>query len=301
MKKVAAVVVTYNRKELLLECITALLGQNYERLDIVLIDNASTDGTREFIEPFLSNEHIHYYNTGNNLGGAGGFNYGIKKAYEYGYDYFWLMDDDSIANKNALKALMDAATDLKDEFGFLCSNVRWLDGTPCKMNIPKIRSDWLEKADLVKNGIMSVEVATFVGYLVQKRTVSEIGLPIKEFFIWSDDTNYSLRLAKDRPCYCILDSIIVHKMKTNTSTDIVTDNSDRIARYYYSYRNKMYNARYEHKLSKYMTQLIRDTIHVICKSKHKLKKLYYMYKGFIKGCFFNPQIEYIFNLNTLDK
>ena len=81
-KKVVAIIVTYNRKELLRECIEALLNQDYKHCDILIIDNASTDGTREYINSVVDNKKVIYINTGSNLGGAGGFNYGIKEAYK---------------------------------------------------------------------------------------------------------------------------------------------------------------------------------------------------------------------------
>ena len=75
MKKVAAIVVTYNRKKLLLENIKALLAQTYRNLDILIIDNCSTDGTKDAIQEYIKNKSIIYVNTGSNLGGDGGFQY----------------------------------------------------------------------------------------------------------------------------------------------------------------------------------------------------------------------------------
>lgn len=82
MKEIAAVVVTYNRKELLKKNIEALLKQTYKEFDIYIIDNASTDGTYEYIKEYIDSNQIHYENTNKNLGGAGGFNFGIKKVVE---------------------------------------------------------------------------------------------------------------------------------------------------------------------------------------------------------------------------
>lgn len=73
MNSVAAIVVTYNRKILLRENLQALCKQSYEKLDILIIDNASTDGTYEYIKDLLNDARILYFNTGANLGGAGGF------------------------------------------------------------------------------------------------------------------------------------------------------------------------------------------------------------------------------------
>ena len=73
MNKIVALVVTYNRKQLLKENIEALLNQNNNEFDILIVDNASTDGTEELVKSFENNRII-YENTGANLGGAGGFN-----------------------------------------------------------------------------------------------------------------------------------------------------------------------------------------------------------------------------------
>ena len=91
MKKVVAVVVTYNRLNLLKKCIYALERQMYE-CEIIVIDNASTDDTAKWMQSYTKNkQNIQYFNTGTNLGGAGGFNYGIKMAVELGYEHVWMM------------------------------------------------------------------------------------------------------------------------------------------------------------------------------------------------------------------
>jgi rhamnopyranosyl-N-acetylglucosaminyl-diphospho-decaprenol beta-1,3/1,4-galactofuranosyltransferase len=86
---VAAVVVTYNRSRLLLECLDALLRQTRPVDKIVLIDNASTDGTVEVLRSrgYLANPKIDYQRSEFNSGGAGGFHDGMKRAHELGFDW----------------------------------------------------------------------------------------------------------------------------------------------------------------------------------------------------------------------
>ena len=113
---VCAVVVTYNRKDLLVECLESLLQQTRPLDGIYIIDNASNDGTPGYLKekgfiqelpPKESNEPwerkfiltyklpIYYVRMHENTGGAGGFYEGVKRAYEKGYDWLWLMDDDA--------------------------------------------------------------------------------------------------------------------------------------------------------------------------------------------------------------
>ena len=119
MNEVAAIVVTYNRKDLLLGCIEHLSALKNAKADILIIDNASTDGTREALENLIDSQAIIYCNTGANLGGAGGFAFGLKKAMEAGYIYAWLMDDDTIPEKRSLEMLLRADKALKGNWGMI--------------------------------------------------------------------------------------------------------------------------------------------------------------------------------------
>ena len=195
-KRVGTIVVTFNRKKMLKECIEALLKQSYDNQEILVIDNASTDGTKDYIKKLIDNKKVFYYNTGKNSGGAGGFNYGVREALKHGYDYLWLMDDDSIAeDKDALKILVEKAAYLKDNFSFLAGLVKWTDGSLCTMNVPKLdEHGWYDKYDLFKEDLVPIESSTFVSFFANVKHVKEVGLPIKEFFIYGDDWEYSLRL-----------------------------------------------------------------------------------------------------------
>ena len=100
MIKVNTVVVTYNRKNLLKLCIDKLLEQSYAINKIIIVDNASNDGTREYLHELIDDVFDIVF-LDENLGGAGGFYFGIKRAYEIGCDYLWIMDDDTISTPSA--------------------------------------------------------------------------------------------------------------------------------------------------------------------------------------------------------
>ena len=147
MNKVAAVVVTYNRKELLKECIEALKASTCS-VDIIIVDNNSTDGTKEYIADLIGKDVI-YKRLKKNLGGAGGFSAGMKYAVKKGYEYVWIMDDDTIVKKDTLEVLLKAKDEISDDFGFISSSVKWIDGSDCKMNRQTYKEQISDLLDLI--------------------------------------------------------------------------------------------------------------------------------------------------------
>ena len=289
---VAAVVVTYNRKALLLECVEALRAQT-AKADILVVDNASTDGTGAVLRPLCENGTLTYLNTGSNLGGAGGFQHGIRAAVAAGYDYVWIMDDDSIPVPDALQALMEAAEALGG-FGWLSGRALWTDGSPCRMNLQRdLRMGNLSdfSGDRIEAG-----AATFVSLLIPSKVVREVGLPIKEFFIWADDLEYTRRISQRYPCWVIPGSVTVHKCATNNGGNIATDLPERIQRYRFAYRNEVYVYRREG-WPGIRRLILRTPLHifrVLAKSKgRKWERIRVILGGTLAGIGFRPDIEYL--------
>lgn len=129
--RTAAIVVTYNRKELLGECVDSLLAQRRPLDAVYLIDNCSADGTGAYLRdrgwlapdthvddgaseslrsvtspavPDVQVE-IRYVRLPENTGGAGGFHEGVKRGCADGFDWLWLMDDDLLTDPEAVAAL----------------------------------------------------------------------------------------------------------------------------------------------------------------------------------------------------
>ena len=189
MRKTAAVVVTYNRKELLRKNLTNLLAQTV-KCDIILVDNASTDGTAEMVEAEFAGQ-VQYFNTGANLGGAGGFAFGLEKAVQAGYVYAWLMDDDTIPEKRSLEMLMRADKALKGNWGMLSSVAKWTDGSICKANRQKkTLFTFVKDKELNTKKIIRAQMISMVSMFVKTDVVREVGLPKAEYFIWTDDYDF---------------------------------------------------------------------------------------------------------------
>lgn len=292
--KIAAIIVTYNRKELLNQCLHAVLQQEEIYPDVILIDNASTDGTDEMVRK-INDERIHYYNTGANLGGAGGFSFGVEKGVELGYDYCWIMDDDTIPNKNALSSLSKKINRINASY--VCSRVVWKDGNACIMNTPPTGKRFsLYNQEALDLHLIEICGCSFVSCLVDMRVVKKVGLPIAEFFIYGDDVEFTRRLETIGKGYIDLDSVVLHAMPNNLASNIVYCENSRIERYKFGVRNGVYISRkYDKKnVLKILLDMMCTAMTILLKSKEsKFKRISVLLKSTIKGIFFNPSIRYV--------
>jgi len=290
---VGCVVVTYNKVNYLKKCLSAIENQSFPIKKIIVIDNSSTDGTKDYMSLKMQRDsRYHYVRLDSNIGGAGGFNRGLKELVKFkDIDYAWIMDDDTIPSTSALEELVNGFRDLNYKAGFICSNVRWINGDYCKMNVPNVSpKDWNEK---ISYNLVKVKSASFVSILIPVDCIKKVGFPITEFFIWADDVEYTKRLSRIAPCYFSCKSEVIHEMKTNSSTDIIEDNH-RIDRYYYSYRNRIYIAKKEG-IKFFIKEIVIDILkifEILTKSrKYKCKKIWVLIKGMLSGLFFNPSVE----------
>ncbi|MGC9214034.1 glycosyltransferase family 2 protein [Athalassotoga sp.] len=174
--KIAAVVVTYNRINWLKKNIDALLFQTRIPDEIIVVDNASTDGTYDFLKNLSK---VKFKSLEENIGGAGGFACGLKCAIDGGADWVWMMDDDAIPYKNALESL---------EYAILKNQ---------NSNIGVFLSKLTDEDNAKSSNKTSYALTgTFVGFAVKKEVVEKVGLPDSEFFIYADDYDYSMRIKK---------------------------------------------------------------------------------------------------------
>lgn len=191
----AAVIVTYNRKELLGRNIRMLLQQTRPFDRIFIVDNCSTDGTPEYLraQGWMEDPGFVYVRTPSNLGGAGGFHAGVKAAFEAGADYIVLMDDDgAAADEHTFARLFAAAEEMHRENPLLFVNslVQQDELLSFKMGSKYTVAEALAAAE---NGLLEGEANPFNGTLVSRELVAAIGYPNGDFFIKGDEVNYKQR------------------------------------------------------------------------------------------------------------
>ncbi|CAJ1227020.1 Galactofuranosyltransferase GlfT1 [Lactiplantibacillus xiangfangensis] len=292
--KNVAVIVTYNKLGYLKSCLEGVMKSDQFLYKIVIINNASTDGTKKYLNTLQKeNDKLVVVNERDNLGGAAGFNHGIKRAMMLDADAVWVMDDDTIPDGTTLKNMIDARQNVEHEFGswgVLASNVRWIDGSAALMNVPQAGKPW-NRSNLAN--LISIAHSSFVSMYINAKAIRQMGLPISDFFIWGDDVEFSERIARVYPSFCVTNSSVLHKMAENQKVDILTDNKGRIPRYFYDVRNKIYMAKKQGLKAclKYIIHFVIVFCKVIFKSNYKLLKISTMLKGLVAGITFNPKIE----------
>ena len=192
---VTAVVVTYNRLELLKKLIESLRNQTRKLDNIIIINNSSTDGT----EQWLSHQQDLQIITQPNVGGSGGFYRGIKEAFDAGYDYIWAMDDDVAPRQESLAELLEAFGNNPN--AGICSPTHFCGqrrelGQVIKFNLSnpfkELHSQPLLEEN-IENTPIEIEGMTFEGPLIKREVVEKIGLPNRDLFILYDDSDYSYR------------------------------------------------------------------------------------------------------------
>ncbi len=237
--RVCAVVVTYNRRALLAQCLQALRQQTRPADHVMVIDNASTDGTADFVRAHHGDLELIVLK--HNEGGAGGFHEGLRRGHAAGFDWIWLMDDDTIPAPQALAELLAAPArlGLSPPPVLLTSKVVWSDGRMHPMNHPgfeRLRTDLVLTG--CERGLMPLRTTTFVSLLVHRDAVTRHGLPLKRYFLWSDDIEYTARILRHEPGFLVPDSIALHK--TREPYTAITTSGER---FYYHVRNTLYMLR----------------------------------------------------------
>lgn len=265
---VTAVVVSYNREELLAECLAGIDRQTRQPDHLIVIDNASTDGALGVARRFAARTAIptRVVALPRNVGGAGGFTAGIALAveplmqslspHESGAGYrmggyepqpglvhdVWLMDDDTVPLSNALEELLRASDACVAQNGrvpvALGSKAVWTDGREHLMNKPRPRAHPAKGGAKLRGfpSAYQTRSLSFVSCLLNADTIAAMRrLPKTAYFLWNDDYEYTTALLKRHIGYYVPVSEVVHKTKVFGSSD-----ADPGARFYNEVRNKIW-------------------------------------------------------------
>ncbi len=238
--RVGVVIVTYNRLDKLKVALNCFERQSVLPKYLLVVDNASADGTKEYLDTWRQeNSGFTKYviRHQDNLGGSGGFYSGLERAMELDADWIWVSDDDAFPEEDALDAAsryLDKKISAKADISAICGAV-----------INQGEIDIAHRKDMYSRGPFVIEKLiaksyyqkdefelncfSYVGTIINKAKLAEIGLTMKDYFIWWDDTEHSLRLSKIGKIICV-PAIRIHH-------DVPVGSSQFTWKNFYGYRN----------------------------------------------------------------
>jgi rhamnopyranosyl-N-acetylglucosaminyl-diphospho-decaprenol beta-1,3/1,4-galactofuranosyltransferase len=244
---ITAIVVTYNRKDLLLGCLANIAAQTRKPDTILIVENASTDGTIDELRRngWLLRQDVELLKLEENTGGAGGFASGMDHAYQKGTDWVWIMDDDAAPHPEALEKLVAAANDTSSLYGSVAINNQRL----CWPMLP-LHGDKPDEIFSVAELKRPIEVSfiPFLGLMISKEIIARIGIPDAGFFLYVDDVEYCWRARKNGAKIILVgDSHIEHPLSERNELRIGSfhTHTPKLAPWkrYYDVRNRLFVAR----------------------------------------------------------
>ncbi len=221
MQRIGMVIVTYNNATMLKSLLGDLNRQTRKPDEIIVIDNASTDNTQSIVK---EQYRVHYIRLEENIGSAGGYHEGLKVACERN-NFVWTLDDDMSVKEDAIEQLEKWWHILENDYR-LAALRSWVGTLPDAAKPRKIKS------------------FAWRGTFLKKEVIIDIGLPLKDYFLYADDEEYSRRILKKG--YDMF-SIPQSKIQERRTSDKIRYNrvGKKIVlykekfRFYYAFRNQI--------------------------------------------------------------
>lgn len=314
---VAAVIVTHNRVDSLRECLDAVLEQTRPAEAVYIVDNASTDGTQEYLvkagiidEPLHAvgapeervrllqpsrrrkgTVEVHYVRMHKNAGGAGGFHEGVKRSHAAGFGWMWLMDDDGVPREDQLAELLDKAV----RNGLLIAGPIVIDKDDERIlafrhgdaGNPENRVDTLRSYAV--DGVIYNCMFPFNGTLISREVVDRIGNIKREMFIWGDEKEYVLRAEHNNvKMGTVASAFHRHPARVANRAKVlfgllgrVSVRTDPKAHIYY--RNLGFQHGRYHDVGKRLKTMTKYTVYFLVNAGFDVKGLFEFYRYYLDG------------------
>lgn len=263
--KVGVILVNYNGKNYNEECIDSILKSTYKNLEVIVIDNASSDDSVELLKKRYMN-NITVVETGLNLGFSGGNNVGIKLALEKKCDFILLLNNDTVIEEKMIEIMVE--TSVNNQYCVISPKIYYYDNKEViwsagadmiwKKGIPAQRG--MNEVDKGQYDIeCNVEIATGCCLLIHKNIIKEVGLLPDDYFLYYEDTDYTTNIVRRGYKLLYLPSArMYHKVSASTGGE------ESFNYIYYNTRNRLlFNKKYNSKnkltytLYFYLTRLLK--------------------------------------------
>jgi hypothetical protein len=258
---------------LLQKCIKSLTDGKTKPDEIIVIDNASTDGSKDWL---TQQDHITPYFLPDNQGGSYAFTYGMEKALELEADWVWTMDEDVEIEADCLSNML-ALSHEHINVDYWCPEVLSPDFDVNENSLPEF------------NEHGGLTTATFIGTFIKSTAIKQFGLPISNMFRFYDDIEYYWRIgsqgAEGRPARgCSLNHLSTGKKESEYFKDLLTDKWSLLY-----FRNQYFYLGQRHGKSHLFKKLVRDINWSVKFKNSRIKSTYVLAKALFQALNFKPQ------------
>ena len=291
---IGVVLVTFNRLEKLKVALTCYANQTKKPQYIIVVDNCSTDGTDEFLNKWRLKEEGFQKQIlflSENTGGAGGFYEGMKVACQERAEWIWVSDDDAYPHEDAFERIEDYFESLqsieKENISAICSAVynkgqihyahrSYIRSSRWKVFIePSADSEYKKKS-------FEFSILSYVGSCLSKAALEKVGLDEKDYFIYNDDQEHSIRLNKAGKFICVTDSIVDHDTPPYDPMEIKWGK-------YYGKRNELLMIRKHYPFRYFVLRYVKRYIKDVSFLSDNPKELRMIYKAAYKDALLNKK------------
>ncbi len=200
--KVSIILLNWNSGEFIEACIESLQRLTYLNYEIIVVDNASSDGSDDILKVRYPN--IVLLENTVNLGFAGGNNIGINYALEHGTDYVLILNSDTVVDKQLVGEMISVASQDK-QIGMVTCKMLYYDeperlwyagGEINKLTLWSRHIGHYKIDSQRYSNIREISFVTGCCMLVRRSLIEKIGMFDEIFFTYSEDVDWSLRARK---------------------------------------------------------------------------------------------------------
>lgn len=210
-QSVAAVVLTMKRYEKLKITIESLRNQTRTLDEIIVV----FQGTNKKIKDWLEQQEDITLHIQGNLGSAGGFSTGMQLAIDNGHDWVWVTDDDAFPELDALQNMVSSKHFDDDETGLLTCVVVDADGRTYMSPVPDDANKWY--GSVLEDKCLPITSSAWPGCLIATKAIKAFGLPVKEYFFYDEDVEFTTRIARQRPSFCVINAVFNHHQEPSSN------------------------------------------------------------------------------------
>ena len=240
------IVLNWNGWQDTVECVNSLKELSYENYRIIVVDNGSTDGSVEKVKESFPDLNIHQ--TGENLGYAGGNNAGIKIAMSKGCDYVWILNNDTIVDRDSLLHMVNKM-EMTPDAGLCGATLIYADQKRTVQAMGGGRYNrWLGTTKNIGDGLdvksindvyTTPDFIAGASVLVSNKFLEEVGLMNEEYFLYYEEIDWAIRSKDNFTLVYAKESIVYHKEGSSTKGNRNRPSSRSLTADFYQLRNRL--------------------------------------------------------------